>query len=85
MTDTVLAQTPDEIFAVLAERVRTSLVGGVVSVPGGYVKRVKPHEYVLHADANKDRARWGTLSEITDDLKFFITNGVLPKAQGGRW
>lgn len=77
--------TAQETCDILIGRLSALTVGETLKIDGGYVRRVKPREYVLHADANKDRARWGTLPEIQDDTRVFLTTGVLPKAQGGRW
>ncbi len=60
-------------------------VADTLAFPAGRIVRVKPREYVLHADNNRERARWGTVEEITEDARHFLTTGALPKANGGRW
>jgi hypothetical protein len=81
----MLELTETETHDILIGRIPSLGVGDTLALPNGYVRRVKPREFVLHADANKDRARWGTCSEITDDVRIFLTTGLLPKALGGRW
>jgi len=76
---------PNEAKDVFVQRISDMAIGERIDLPGGHVVRVKRYEYVLHADNNRERARWGTLAEIQDDVKHFVIHGVLPKAQGGRW
>lgn len=77
--------TTQETFDVLVGRIASLKVGETLQLGAGHIVRVRRRVFVLHADANKDRARWGTLSEIQDDARHFLTTGVLPAAQGGRW
>lgn len=77
--------TAQETSTVLIGRIAGLSVGEALALPSGRVVRVRPREFVLHADNSKDRARWGTLDEISEDAAFFLLRGVLPKAQGGRW
>lgn len=69
----------------LAEQISTLQIGDTLSFATGRLVRVKRSEFVLHADNNRERARWGTADEITEDARFFLTTGVLPKANGSRW
>jgi len=59
--------------------------GDTLTLPGGYVRRVRPMEFTLVADNCRERSRWGTRKEIEGDTRHFLTTGFLPKAQGGRW
>ena len=85
MTNAPQDFTPTEITTVLCARIADLAIGATLSLTAGRVVRVKRSEYVLHADNNSERARWGTCQEITQDTAHFLTTGVLPKANGGRW
>ncbi len=77
--------TPTETAAIMIGRIASLSVGETLELTGGRVVRVKRSEYCLHADNNKERARWGTQSEIEGDVATFLATGFLPKANGGRW
>jgi hypothetical protein len=50
-----------------------------------YVKKKGRNDFVLYDRGNQERSRWGTASEIADDVQFFVDHGHLPAANGGRW
>ena len=55
-------------------------------VINGYVVRVRPREYCLHHVQLKERARWGTVQEIAEDIAYLARTGVLPPAsKSSRW
>jgi hypothetical protein len=51
----------------------------------GHVKKKDAGTFVLAADANTERARWGTAREIRQDIGHFLEYGTLPPASGPRW
>lgn len=61
-------------------------VGDVWDLPhNGYVKKKGRNDFVLMDKKNQSRSRWGTASEIADDVLFFVDHGHLPAPVGGRW
>ena len=85
MTNAPQDFTPTEVATVLSARIADLAVSATLALPAGRIVRVERSGYVLHADNNSERARWGTCQEITQDTAHFLTTGVLPKANGGRW
>ena len=77
--------TLDEKIVLVVHRLGTLETGKTLEIPGGRVVRVRPREYCLHADNNRARARWGTLKEIQQDTRHFLTTGSLPGPDGRPW
>ena len=61
--------------------------GDKVDVRAGYVKKVtgQRDSYVLHAIDNRQRSRWGTVEQISEDLAYVEEWGVLPPPNGKPW
>lgn len=62
-------------------------IGEKVDVRGGYVKRVtgQHDSYVLHAFDNRQRSRWGTIKQISQDVSYIEAWGVLPPPNSKPW
>ena len=83
--DATLAQAIAFVKQAKAQRnVAIKLVG--YGGATGYVKyKGGRNNFVLMADNNRERSRWGTGAEIAEDVKHFLDSGVLPAPVNGRW
>ncbi|HEY5086354.1 MAG TPA: hypothetical protein VII66_03260 [Gemmatimonadaceae bacterium] len=52
--------------------------------PNAYVKK-HGRDYSFNDRANRDRNRWGDLSQIMADVTYYKVHGHLPPPVGGRW
>lgn len=69
-----MTPTPAEI----AKKIAALKPGEVFSFDHFSVKRVSAHDYFLRDDRVRDRARWGTLKQILEDVGHCLAMDCLP-------
>lgn len=82
--DATLAQAIAFVKQAKAQRDRAVKLAGWGGATG-YVKYHGGRDFVLAADANKERHNWGTGAQIAEDVKYFLEYGVLRPPKGERW